>query len=766
MLHYILIPILGSSSVLITTLYCCEVSCQPYNSRKITLDGPDLGNFPERELIPPPHSLHEAGHRYICPAPSKGDKFWRSHVNIFAVGTVVVRRDRLLVLLSSPRAIQLLASAPNTVYAQTSPNAYPLLQLIESMPRAERWKLSLSLSPSFLMFNYFPVCPRRKTGGNEVNTLSPIHGRTYVPLNPDPEAQGRALTQVIGQYNMKQTAVLVEETRLADGFLTGVRQVIKARRQDIFFTQPLALNDSSRSRKNPNTSLPVLTSMNPETRPFSLQALSASEFLSRSQSSAGLARIGSSLAPPASFLTQNSKQAIRGFKQLAGNLIHWRLRALRRKQAISTEYLFYSPQSRPLERPPTPVRVIILFPSLPAPRAPPPPPTSQSTCFIPLTPGPSSGRPLQSEYLFYSPHSRPLERPPTSIRVLVLFPSLPAPRAAAHYSQSICFIPLTPGPQAASHHSQSTCFIPLTPSPSRGRQHQSEYLFYSPHSRPLERPPTSLLERPPTSVRVVVLFPSLPAPRAAAHISQSTCFIPLTPGPSSGRPHQSEYLFYSPHSRPLERPPTSVRVLVLFPSLPAPRAAAHTSQSSCFIPLTPGPSSGRPHQSEYLFYSPHSRPLERPPTSVRVLVLFPSLPAPRAAAHISQSTCFIPLTPGPSSGRPHQSEYLFYSPHSQPLERPPTSVRVLVLFPSLPAPRAAAHISQSTCFIPLTPTPRAADHISQSTCFIPLTPGPSSGRSHQSEYLFYSPHSRPLERPLTSRVSEPPEGIPSSPTPI
>ncbi|RUS86619.1 hypothetical protein EGW08_005635 [Elysia chlorotica] len=73
----------------------------------------------------------------------------------------------------------------------------------------------------------------------------PIHGRTYVPLNSDPEDQGRALTQVIGQYNMKQTAVLVEDSRLADGFLTGVRQVISARRQDVFFLQTLSSNDSS-----------------------------------------------------------------------------------------------------------------------------------------------------------------------------------------------------------------------------------------------------------------------------------------------------------------------------------------------------------------------------------------------------------------------------------------------------------------------------------------------------------------------------------------
>ncbi|GFR79501.1 glutamate receptor ionotropic, NMDA 3A [Elysia marginata] len=73
----------------------------------------------------------------------------------------------------------------------------------------------------------------------------PIQGRTFVSLNPDPEAQGRALTQVIGQYNMKQTAVLVEETRLADGFLSGVRQVVKTRRQDIFFLQSLAVNDTA-----------------------------------------------------------------------------------------------------------------------------------------------------------------------------------------------------------------------------------------------------------------------------------------------------------------------------------------------------------------------------------------------------------------------------------------------------------------------------------------------------------------------------------------
>ena len=265
-------------------------------------------------------------------------------------------------------------------------------------------------------------------------------------------------------------------------------------------------------------------------------------------------------------------------------------------------------------------------------------------------------------------------------------------------------------------------------------------MFYSPHSQ--------LLERPPTSVRGVVLFPSLPTPRAAAHISQSTCFIPLTPGPSSGRPHQSEYLFYSPHSRPLERPPTPVRVVVLFPSIPAPRAAAHISQSTCFIPLTPGPSSGRPHQSEYLFYSPHSRPLERPPTSVRVLVLFPSLPAPRAAAHTSQSSCFIPLNPGPSSGRPHQSEYLFYSPHSRPLERLPTPVRVLVLFPSLPPLERPTTSVRVLVLFPSLLAPRAAAHTSQSTCFIPLTPGPSSGRSHrefQSRQREFLPARHPSE---------------------
>ncbi|GFN73664.1 glutamate receptor ionotropic, nmda 3a [Plakobranchus ocellatus] len=67
-----------------------------------------------------------------------------------------------------------------------------------------------------------------------------IQGRTYTSLNPSPEAQGRALTQVIGEFNMKQTAVIVEDTRLADGFLSGVRQAINARRQDIFYLMPLA----------------------------------------------------------------------------------------------------------------------------------------------------------------------------------------------------------------------------------------------------------------------------------------------------------------------------------------------------------------------------------------------------------------------------------------------------------------------------------------------------------------------------------------------
>ncbi|XP_012939860.1 uncharacterized protein LOC106012208 [Aplysia californica] len=66
-----------------------------------------------------------------------------------------------------------------------------------------------------------------------------IYGRTFTSLNPSPEAQGTALAQVIGSFNMKQTTVMVEDTRLADGFLSGVRKVVGDRNQDVFRILPL-----------------------------------------------------------------------------------------------------------------------------------------------------------------------------------------------------------------------------------------------------------------------------------------------------------------------------------------------------------------------------------------------------------------------------------------------------------------------------------------------------------------------------------------------
>ena len=51
-----------------------------------------------------------------------------------------------------------------------------------------------------------------------------VQGETFTSLSPTPETQGAALAQVVGDYNLQQTTVLIEATRHADGFLTGLRR--------------------------------------------------------------------------------------------------------------------------------------------------------------------------------------------------------------------------------------------------------------------------------------------------------------------------------------------------------------------------------------------------------------------------------------------------------------------------------------------------------------------------------------------------------------
>ncbi|XP_059146855.1 uncharacterized protein LOC131934758 [Physella acuta] len=69
-----------------------------------------------------------------------------------------------------------------------------------------------------------------------------VQGGTFVQLNPTPEAQGKALTKIIGQFNIKQTVMIVENNRMADGFLHGVRNAINFRTQDIFYVLALDSN--------------------------------------------------------------------------------------------------------------------------------------------------------------------------------------------------------------------------------------------------------------------------------------------------------------------------------------------------------------------------------------------------------------------------------------------------------------------------------------------------------------------------------------------
>ncbi len=67
-----------------------------------------------------------------------------------------------------------------------------------------------------------------------------MYGKTLIRLNPGARAQGQALAQIIGRFNMKQTTVLVEHTRLADGFLDGVRDVVGNRSRQHFGILPIS----------------------------------------------------------------------------------------------------------------------------------------------------------------------------------------------------------------------------------------------------------------------------------------------------------------------------------------------------------------------------------------------------------------------------------------------------------------------------------------------------------------------------------------------
>lgn len=69
-----------------------------------------------------------------------------------------------------------------------------------------------------------------------------VQAANYVSLNPSAEAQGKALAQIIGQFNMKQTTIIIEKSKYADGFLQGVRQTVKFRKQEFFNVLPLDPN--------------------------------------------------------------------------------------------------------------------------------------------------------------------------------------------------------------------------------------------------------------------------------------------------------------------------------------------------------------------------------------------------------------------------------------------------------------------------------------------------------------------------------------------
>lgn len=66
-----------------------------------------------------------------------------------------------------------------------------------------------------------------------------IQGRRYTGLNARPFEEGRALAHIIGRYNMNQTMMIVDDDKLADGFLNGIRTVTNDGQRDVFGVLPL-----------------------------------------------------------------------------------------------------------------------------------------------------------------------------------------------------------------------------------------------------------------------------------------------------------------------------------------------------------------------------------------------------------------------------------------------------------------------------------------------------------------------------------------------